>query len=364
MKDLTDAARLADALDYITCFWPIVSADDVPDGSRTLHEIVECWKVSSKHITADCFNEGQAKYYMKILEAILGGREEIPKKNILSVCCCPVTPLLFEGPMLEGTVMLGEAGVPALVLPMPISGATSPMPLLSTIIQNNAETLAGNTILQTAHPGRPVIYGAALGILDMATTLFCVGSPEGALGNVACGQMAKHYDMPSLLSAGGADALAPGIQSAVERMIALLPVFLSGTDIVCGVGLTGTAQYLHKEELIIAEDMVGFCRRFASGVSTGEEHALTDLVTRLGPGGNFLADESTVEYLYKGEHYMPKSFCREGDKGWDDSPKRDIAGFAKQKVRDILGKPAKENFDAELVEKLGGILAAADAELR
>jgi len=364
MKDLCDAARLADALDYISCFWPIVTAGDVPDESRTLHEIVEIWRVSSKHITADCFNEEQAKYYMEILEAILGGIVEIPKRNILSVCCCPVTPLLFEGPMLEGTVKLGEAGVPVLVLPMPISGATAPMPLFSAIIQNNAETLAGNAILQTAHPGRPVIYGSAPGILDMSTALFCVGSPEGALENAACAQMAKHYCMPSLISMGGADAQAPGIQATAERMVSMVPGFMTGADILCGVGLTGTAQNLYLEEMVIADDIVGFCKRFARGVDTGEERALTSLVAEVGPGGNFLAEESTVEYLHKGEHYMPKVFCREGDKVTEDSPKKDIMRFAGSRVREILEKPAKENFSPEESERLAAILAEADKELQ
>ena len=363
MKDLTDAARLVDALDYITCFWPIVTAGDVPDGSRTLHEIVECWKVSTKHITADCFNEAQAGYFMEILGAILGGKEQIAKRNILSACCCPVSPLLFEGPMLEGTIRLGEAGVPVLVLPMPIAGTTAPMSLFSTIIQNCAEVLAGNTILQTANPGRPVIYGAAPGILDMSTTLFCVGSPEGALQNGACAEMARHYGLPCLISMGGADAQTPGIQAAVERMVSMVPGFMTGADLICGVGLTGTAQYLYKEELVIGEDLAGFCRRVARGVGTGEAHALTDLVVEAGPGGSFLAEESTVEYLYNGEHYMPKVFCREGGATWESSPKKDIMEYAGNRVKEILGQPAKENFDAALTGRLAEILAEADTEL-
>jgi trimethylamine--corrinoid protein Co-methyltransferase len=265
--------------------------------------------------------------------------------------------------MLDGTVKLGEAGVPVLILPMPIAGTTAPMSLLSTIIQNNAEVLAGNAILQTAHPGRAVLYGAAAGILDMSTTLFCVGSAEGALQNAACGEMAKFYGLPGFVCVGGADAQTPGIQSTIERTSQMVVGFLGGADILCGVGLTGTAQYLYREELIIGEDIVGYCKRIADGVRTGEEHALTDLAIEVGPGGNFLAEESTVDYLYNGEHFMPKTFCRESSANWENSPKKDIMQYARSKAKEILDAPPKENFNAALTEKLGKILLSADAAL-
>jgi trimethylamine--corrinoid protein Co-methyltransferase len=364
MKDLTDAARIADELDYINCFWPIVTANDVPDGTRSLYEIVEIWKVSSKHIHADCFNELQAKYYIEILEEILGSREEVAKRNILSVCYCPMSPMVFEGTMLDGTIKLGEAGVPVLILPMPISGMTSPMSLFSTIIQNNAEVLACMAFLQTAHPGRPVLYGSAPGTLDMSNGLFSVASPEGVLQNAACAQMAKKYGIPNKICLGGADAQAPGIQAAVERAIGFLPGFLSGSDMVCGVGLTGTAQYLYKEELILGEDIIGFCRRIAQGVRAGEEHALTDVAIEVGHGGEFLTEESTLEYLRNGEFYLPKVFPRESPETWANSPKKDIMVYAASRVEEILSKPCKDNYTDGQYKRLMGILAKADAELK
>ena len=364
MQDLTEAARVANVLDYISCFWPIVIAGDVPQGSRSLHEIVEIWKVSGKHITADCFNETQAEFYMQLLTEILGSREEVAKRNILSVCCCPITPLIYEGPMLEGTIKLGECGVPVLLLPMPITGTTSPMSLISTVIQNNAENLAGIAILQTAHPGRPIIYGSAPGILDMSTGLFCVAAPEGVLQNTACAQMAKQrYGLPNEICLGGADGHVPGVQTATERTIGILSAYLSGSDIICGLGLTGTAQYLYKEEIVIGEDIVGFCKRIADGMRTEEVHTLTERVIEIGHGGNFLSEKSTVKYLRNGEHYMPKVFCRESADGWKKSPKRDIMEFAKNKVDEILSKPPDNNYDAEKYNKLKSILSKADAEL-
>ncbi len=363
MADLLDAAVLADQLDYLHCFWPIVTAHDVPNGTRTLHELVECWRVSSKHFQSDCYNEGQAKYYQEILLAVFGSIEEIKARNPFSLVGCPVTPLTFEGPMLEGTVALGELGVPVVILPMPISGTTAPMSMMATVIQNNAEVMAGNVIFQTLHPGRPVIYGAAPGILDMSTGLFCVGSPEGGLQNAACCEMAHFYNFPVLACGGGADAQVPGIQSAMERMAGILPIYQAGADIICGLGLTGTAQCLYREELLIGQDIVGFCKRIGDGLRIGEEHALTGLAKEIGPGGNFLAEASTVKYLRAGEHYLPQMLCREGYESWKHSPKKDIRAYSKDKVRDMLAKPRKNNFDTALTAKLKEIMAKADKEI-
>jgi trimethylamine--corrinoid protein Co-methyltransferase len=143
----------------------------------------------------------------------------------------------------------------------------------------------------------------------------------------------------------------------------MLAGYLGGADILCGVGLTGTAQYLYREELIISEDLVGYCKRIAEGVRTGEEHALTDLVIDLGPGSNFLAEESTVEYLYNGEHYMPKTFCRESSASWENSPRKDIMAYARSKAREILSGEAKDNYSPEQSARLMEILSEADIKL-
>jgi len=369
MKDLTDAAQMADELDYIQCFWPIVSAGDVPEETRTIRELVECLRVTGKHFQTDCFSEEQAKYYIKVLEEILGSREKVIERKIFSVVCCPVSPLIFEAEMTEGCCALGEIDAPVVVLPMPISGTTAPMTVLGTVIQNNAEVLAGLTILQLNKAGAPVVYGSAPGILDMKTTLFCVGSPEGSLQNAASCEMAKHYGLPSLISCNCTEAKEPDIQCGREKLSTLLPVVMARPDIICGVGLVDTSNFYFPELLILDEDSIGYARRIAAGIGGGEENALTDTVIDVGPSGSFLAQKSTRAYLRNGEHYRPVATHRQSYEAWGRTPEDDTAGgedvcsAARRRVKEILGKPAGSYLPEEKADKLRELLAEADKEM-
>ncbi|MEG1496920.1 MAG: trimethylamine methyltransferase family protein [Clostridiales bacterium] len=361
MEDLVNAAKIAEATDYIRCFWPIITAHDVPDGTRIVHEMVESFKVSTLHFESDCYNTAQADCYKKVLHYLFD-EETLLNRPPLSLVCCPVTPLTFEGPMAEGTISMGEINTPVVILPMPIAGTTAPMSLFSTVIQNNAEVLAGNAIFQTANPGRKVIYGAAPGILDMATSLFCVGSAEGALQNAACTEMGKYYNLPTM-ACFGCDAPTPGEQSGTERGIACVTLFMAGADILTGVGLTGSAQILYLEELILNEDILNMCRRVSEGIRTGEEHSLTDLVKEIGPGGNFLAESSTVEYLKNGEHLHIKHLSRDSYEGWRLNGKKGELEMAAEKITSILAEHKQCNFTEEQIEGLREIMDKADKEI-
>jgi len=363
MQDLIDAARLVEDLDYIHCFWPIVSAGDVPQETRTLSELAEGLRVIGKHFQTDCFSAVQAKYYIRLLDVILGSREKVIERKIFSVCCCPMSPLSFDPEMVEGCVALGEIEAPVLVLPMPISGTTAPMSLFSTVIQNNAEVLAGLTIFQLNKPGIPVIYGAAPGILDMATTMFCTGSPEGALQNAACCEMAKYYKLPCLISTNCTESKAPDIQCGREKAASVVPVYMARPDILCGVGLVDTANLFYPELLILDEDSVGYARRIAEGINGGEENALTDVALKAGPCGEFLSEKSTRTYLRNGEHYHPVATLRQSYDTWAETQGEDICAAARRKVAAILEKPRKCYLTDEITAELNSILAEAEKEL-
>ena len=362
MQDLVDAARLVDQLDYIRCFWPIVSASDAPVGARTLFEAAQTYRVLGKHFQTDCFSAPQAKYYIRMLEAILGSREKVIERKILSFVCCPMSPLSYEAEMMEGCLAMGEVEAPIVILPMPISGTTAPMSLLATVIQNNAEVLAGLTVFQLGRPGMPIIYGAAPGILDMVSTLFCTGSAEGALQNAACCEMAKHYKLPCLISSNCSEAKEPDIQAGREKAASATTAYLSRPDILCGAGLVDTANLFYPELLILDADSIGYAKRIATGINGGAEHALTDVAVKIGPGGTFLSEKSTRQYLRSGEHYHPLCTQRQSYETWLEMPNRSIRDIAKAKAADMLTVPEKTYLSEAVMGKLQEILAEAEKE--
>jgi trimethylamine---corrinoid protein Co-methyltransferase len=363
MQDLADSAVVADSLDYIDMYWPLVSATDVTTETRTLEELATIYRHCGKHLQTDIFNVAQVPFFIKALEAILGDADQIRKRKILSVVCCPVTPLKYEENMMEAYLELGEYEVPINILPMPISGATAPASLLSTVLLNNVEVLGAVTIFQTFRPGVPLIYGSSSSILDMRSGLFAVGAPEEGLLNGACAEMAKYYKMPSLVSGLSSDAKEPGFQAALEKMATGLVPWLAGPDIFGGVGLLETCQCLYLEQLILDEEIFGFMKRIKTGIRGGNEYILSDLIGEVGAGGHYLSQKSTKTLLRQGEHYIPKVLSRDSFEMWEKSPKRDLRGFAREKVNKILREPRHEYLDGAVVTELNKVMASAKKNL-
>jgi trimethylamine--corrinoid protein Co-methyltransferase len=85
------------------------------------------------------------------------------------------------------------------------------------------------------------------------------------------------------------------------------------------------------------------------GVSSRDEMWLDDAIQRVGPGGNFLGEKSTVLGMRSGEWLIPKLGVHETQKAWEDAGKKDILEQAREKVERLLAthKPLPLGDDVE-----------------
>jgi len=202
---LEDSARwavLADYLDHFHFLWGVGQSTDAPLDMRGIVGMCTTLRNTEKHVGVGASSARTAQYQIEIAAAIVGGREQLRKRPIISANVCPISPLSYEREITEATIEYAKAGLPILMWPMPLMGETSPATLSGTMVINNAEVLGGLTILEFASPGAPVVYTAGVGTVDFRTGSGNV-SPEGALMNLALAQLAYHYDLPILLGSGG-----------------------------------------------------------------------------------------------------------------------------------------------------------------
>ncbi len=363
MQDVADSAIIADALDYIDMYWPLVCAADVAPEVRTLRELATIYRYTGKHVQSDVFTPAEVPYFMQLLETILGDRRQVMEKKIFSVVCCSVTPLKYEEKMMEACIELAQYAVPINILPMPIAGATAPASLLSTVLLNNVEVLGALTIFQVFSPGAPIIYGSSSSILDMKTGLFAVGAPEEGLLNAACAEMARYYGLPAFASGLASDAKEPGIQAALEKMASGITPWLAGADILGGAGMMETCQCLYFEQLVIDEEIFGFIKRIREGIRGGGDYIFSDLIKEVGAGGHFLSQKSTRRLLRQGEHYIPGLISREPYEIWENSPKKDLRALARDRVVKILKDRQREYLEPAVIAELEKIMQSAEKEL-
>ena len=208
------------------------------------------------------------------------------------------------------------------------------------------------SLIQAAAPGTPFIYAPALAVMNPRTGMLSSGAIENGLLSSAAIEMARYYEIPVEGSGGGTDTHAAGVQSTLERaMNAMLPM-LSWPDLMVGGGLMGGSMILSLEQLVIDAEMFRMNKQAHRGIGANEDTWLDDVIQRVGPGGNFLGEKSTVTSMRSGEWLIPRIGVHEPQKAWEASGKKDILEEAREKVEMLLSThkplPLGDDVEAEL----------------
>ena len=196
LEDVKNMAILCDALEHVDIFTPPVSATDMPLSSYELHGAAVSFANTSKHVCTDTETGPRLKKVIEMAAAIVGGEDELKVRPIVSFGVCPTSPLQLIGDCCDVLIEGAKHHLPTSVLSMAMAGASTPIPLASTIIVHNAEVLAGIVLMQLTNPGTPVVYGSSTTTFYMKHGTATVGAPEMAMISAAAAAMGQYYEIP------------------------------------------------------------------------------------------------------------------------------------------------------------------------
>ena len=200
--DVAASALVADYLSEIDVYERAVGASDVPQQTVQLHN-AEAWMPNtSKHGFMGPGNGYLLKKITEMAAAIVGGKEKLQERPIVSFITCPVSPLQIMKESCEIIMESARAGLACNVLSMAMAGGSSPVTLAGTLVDHNAEILGGLVLSQITRKGSKFIYGSSTTAMDLRLAAASVGSPECGLINAAVAQMATYYLLPSWVAGG------------------------------------------------------------------------------------------------------------------------------------------------------------------
>ena len=306
---LRSVMRLFDALPEVDYAWPSISARDLDPLTAGIEIEAISLANCSKHVQDEVRDPAHAGPLIEIFEAIAG--TSLRERPVFSTIDCTVAPLQHEREMTEATIALARAGVPVVVLPMPLAGTTSPITVLGTSIVLLAELLSAVVLFQLASPGCSLISGVGAGVADMRTGMYLAGTPECGLINVVGIEMSHFYGLPALGSAVTADAKVSDHQAGAEGMLTGMACALAGADTMLAFGLVDGAQSVSLAKTVLDCDTVGALRRLVRGQEVNAAEALVDDLVEVGVGGHFLARRSTRERSRSGELWRPRVWQRQ-----------------------------------------------------
>lgn len=224
-----------------------------------------------------------------------------------------VSPLRFRKESLEIALIFAKEGQLLTIAPMVMGGASSPITLAGTITLMNAEVLGSIFMVYALSGEKHGFYGHGTHSMDLGSMLCSFGSPNQALLGIASAQMARFYGMSSGSNSGLTDALLPDFQGGFEKTLSAVMSCMAGTVSIGAQGIVGADQGFSFEQLVIDNEWLDAYNYVINGIEVNEETIAADLIERVGIGGNFFAEEHTVQHMRE-SYWFSKLFNRNG---WD-----------------------------------------------
>jgi len=358
-EDLVQWARIMDSLSEIHVLWPSITPTELPDHLQRINALVTSLNNTEKHIEQQAFNAREARYEIEIAATVVGGKEELRKRPIISAVQCPIAPLKFERNSIEAAIEFAKAGIPVTPLSMPLAGQTGPATLSGTLAVTSAEILGSLIIFEFANPRAPVLFGACPGNIDFRTGSMVI-SPEYGLVNVGLAQLARYYDLPSVVCGGSSSSKVVDAQAVYERVLTLTPVILARPDLVAGMGGLEDAKTMAPELLVIDNEILEGILRLVQGFDVSDETIALDVIRKVGPGGHYLTQRHTVNHIK--DHWIPEISDRKAYDAWSKAGAKDVTAVAKEKVKEILATHELEPIPKDILKEISQIVKRYEEE--
>lgn len=359
LRDVAHTATLVNQLKNISLYIIACQAHDLEPQYYHLNDFYHALNFTSKHVMGGCDDVEGVQQMLALAQLIAGGEEELREKPFVSVISNPISPLTIDANTLRILTICGTSGIPVTCAPAPISGATAPATLAGTLCQMHAEALAGVAITQVCAPGAKVLYGAVPSTMDMRHMEYTMGSVEMAIMNAAAVQLAKLYDFPIYGSGGVTEAKRPDIQSGCEKTFSNLMVAMNGADLVhLAAGMLDSGNSISYEQYVIDNEIIGMINRILSGISVNEDTLGFKVIEKVGPGGNYVMEDHTIEHM-KEEFFYPDLSVRCNFDIWEDRGRPSMLSRANDLVDEILDDGREGLLDTDLIleikKKFSGI---------
>ncbi len=359
LEDVENQSLLVDFLPNIDFLMSMALPSDVPAKLADLYQFQTMVTNCSKPFVFTSADNRNTLDLMEMAKVVAGGSSALKEKPFFVQYTEPTSPLEGSKDALGRLLLSAENGIPATYTSGTLPGASSPATPAGTVVMSLAEELSGVVVSQLKRPGAPVIIGGAASPMDMKTAAASYGLPAALLIDQALSEVSKYLDMPVFSEAGFSDSKLLDGQQTLEASISIFAMSQTEADLVHDVGYLESGQTGSLESVVVGNEIIGYVRRLQQGINLDEEHLAIDAIGRVGPGGSYLTDPSTLA-TFK-DWYQPKLLDRQGYDSWKEEGGKDFATRAREEAKHILKDYQPERLDEDKVTKLEEIISKKES---
>lgn len=355
LQDVADIARLVDALENIHFYLRPVVAQDVPKELLDVNKYYAALSNTTKHVMASAYSVPSAREVIEMASIIAGSEEALRERPIISfITSWMISPLHFATETTQVLAEIVRHRIPVVLGSTPMAGSTSPVTLAGTLVQINAEELAGVVFTQLVSSGAPVLYGAVPSLADMRTGSYVGGGVEFGMLNAAVAQLAQFYELPLYNSAGLTDSKIPDIQAGYEKAFSILQAALAGANFIHhAAGMLESMRAVAYEQYVIDDEILGMAMRAVRGIEVDDETLAVQVIDRVGPAGHFLAERHTIQHM-RSEFFYPRVADRQSREDWEAAGALDARERARQRAKEILATHRPDPIPPEIDARIRG----------
>ncbi|MFS4583659.1 trimethylamine methyltransferase family protein [Phaeobacter sp. C3_T13_0] len=272
------------------------------------------------------------------------------------------SPLLLDDSQAEGLIEFARAGQPIHVTPFTLAGAMSPATIGGSLVQQNAEALAGIILGQAAARGAPVFYGHFTSNVDMKTGSPAFGTPEYAQSVLVSGQMARRYGLPIRSSNTTASACVDA-QATYESDMSINACVQGHINVMMHAGgwLEGglTCSF---EKLILDAELLQMQSALLEPIDLSSDAIGLDAIAEVGPAGHFFGTAHTLA-RYETAFYNPILSDWRNYETWRDDGGKTATERANAIWKQLLLEYEKPPIDPAVEEELEAYVARRKQEI-
>ncbi|WP_299351498.1 trimethylamine methyltransferase family protein [uncultured Shimia sp.] len=293
-EDLAAITRLSDGLPNIDAI--CVSVKNIADSTMhgEIDEFVCMMENTTKPLEYLCEYPESLEAVIEIASAVRGGAEGLRAKPYFFHLVTPL-PVSFASIHIDQIISAVRAGVPVGVGTLSIGGASSPITLAGCLVHCLMTDFAAIVLGQLVQEGSFCMGGSDVFFMEPATG--AIGSfSQMTMGDMAAAQARRSLGFPSLTASGGCTVARRFNQDAVwEISASTMNVFYHRPATVDYLGSLDQGLTFSEVSLLFSDDQAGMLRKMWEGITVSDDQIGTDLIDSLGPKGQFLAEQHTVD---------------------------------------------------------------------
>lgn len=341
----------------------IVEPTDVPAPVRHLDMIFSHIKYSDKAFMGSVTSPENAADSIRLAEIVFGA-EPIRENPALISLININSPRRLDSTMLGALKVYARARQAVIITPFILAGAMSPVTIAGSIVQQNAEALAGLVFAQMVEPGTPVVYGSFLTNTDLKTGAPMFGTPESQIAITVSAQLARRYNLPFRGGGMYASSKIPDAQAAYESVMTMIPTVQARVNFVLhAAGWLENGMAAGYEKFVMDCELLGMFHKFLEGLDLSEDALAMESIRSVEPGGHHLGTPHTIT-RFRTAFFRSGLFSYEAADEWAANGSKDAWTAASERVTAMLRDYEPPELDPAIEEELMAFIAQRKASIR